>query len=369
MTVTCKYSRKVSLIPGKSTWGAKEWAVALLRRLYKTDWGIPKAIFSDRDRKFVAELWKEIFNQLGVNLLYSTAYHPQMDGSSERTNQTIEIALRFWIATLERPDMWSITLPIIQFRLNNTRSQALEKAPNEIAYGFTINDKIELVQAEKAILPLDITRIDAADAVAFAQIQQKYHYDKGHHPQFLRVGEWADLNLHKGYKIPTTSVIDRKYSQQRAGPMRVVERVGRLAYRLDIPDHWRVHPVFSIAQFEPAPAPDANPYNRPRPTNPPPVESEREQVVGMQEYNVEKLLDRRQFNRGRKRVLQYLVCWEGYRAQEDQWVDDKHVLARDLVAEYERHYGQRPADAPDEPAILRKLGRPRKAPNATDITN
>ena len=49
--------------------------------------------------------------------------------------------------------------------------------------------------------------------------------------------------------------------------------------------------------------------------------------------------------------------------------DDKHVLARDLVAEYERHYGQRPADTSNKPAILRKRGRPRKAPNATDITN
>ena len=63
--------------------------------------------------------------------------------------------------------MWPSTLTIIQFRLNNTRSQVLEKAPNEIAYGFTLNDKIELVQAERIVLLLDITRINITDAVVF----------------------------------------------------------------------------------------------------------------------------------------------------------------------------------------------------------
>ncbi len=95
MSVTCKTSRKVTLIPGKNTWTAAEWAIKLLRRLHKLDWGIPKAIISDRDRKFTKELWQTLFEKLGVGLMYSTAYHPQTDGSSERTNQTVEIVLRF----------------------------------------------------------------------------------------------------------------------------------------------------------------------------------------------------------------------------------------------------------------------------------
>ena len=357
----------MTLIPGKNTWTAKDWAVVLLRRLHKLDWGIPKAILSDRDRKFMTNLWKELFNQLGVNLLYFTAYHPQTDGSSERTNQTVEIALRFWIATLERPDMWPSTLTIIQFRLNNTRSQVLGKAPNEIAYGFTLNDKIELAQAERMVLPLGVTRIDAADAVAFAQMQQKYHYDKKHHPQFLREGHWADLNLHKGYNIPTTAVTGKKYGQQRAGPMKILERVGRLAYRLDIPEHWRIHPVFSIAQLEPAPRPDTDPYERPQLSRTPPVLSEREQIVDMPEYDVERLIDRREFNRGRKRVLQYLVRWQGFGAHEDQWVDERHIFAKDLVDDYERHYGQR-QQIPSSSIIYRKPRRPRKSFQATDVT-
>ena len=95
MSVTDKFSRKVTLIPGKSTFNAEEWAHRFFRRLQKIDWGLPKQIISDRDRKFLSEFWKALFSKLGVKLLYSTAYHPQTDKSSERTNQTIEIVLRF----------------------------------------------------------------------------------------------------------------------------------------------------------------------------------------------------------------------------------------------------------------------------------
>jgi len=47
MSVTCKFSKRVTLIPGKKTWSAKQWAEALLERLWLADWGLPKIILSD----------------------------------------------------------------------------------------------------------------------------------------------------------------------------------------------------------------------------------------------------------------------------------------------------------------------------------
>ena len=76
MSITCKFLRRVLLIPGKSTFTAADWACRLLRRLRKIDWGLPKVIISDRDRKFLSELWSTLFDMLGVKLLYLTAYHP-----------------------------------------------------------------------------------------------------------------------------------------------------------------------------------------------------------------------------------------------------------------------------------------------------
>ena len=67
---------------------------ALLDRLLIADWGIPEAVISDRDPKFMSDLWQISFIRLDTRSLVATAYHPQTNGASERMNQTVEIATR-----------------------------------------------------------------------------------------------------------------------------------------------------------------------------------------------------------------------------------------------------------------------------------
>ena len=105
LSITDKFIKRTTDIQGKFIWNTAQWAEALINRLELIDWKIPKTIISDRDRKFLSELWQAIFKRLGVSLLYFTAYHPQTNDSSERTNQTMEIAMRFYIHTLEKPSL------------------------------------------------------------------------------------------------------------------------------------------------------------------------------------------------------------------------------------------------------------------------
>ena len=72
---------------------AEDWAITLLDHLALLNWGLPRAIISDQDHKFLVSLWKEVFKQLKVDLLYLSAYHLQTDNSSEVINQTVKIAL------------------------------------------------------------------------------------------------------------------------------------------------------------------------------------------------------------------------------------------------------------------------------------
>ena len=355
MSVTCKFTKRLTLVAGKKTWSAAEWGTALIDRLDIADWGIPKAIISDRDRKFLSDMWTAIFKKLGVRLLYSTAYHPQTDGQSERTNQMIEIALRFYLATMENPAEWPRILPRLQRHFNNSHSVTTHKTPNEASYGFTPLQPLDMLRqpatpgltggleepsaagsrkpfAGASFSAATRARSEVADAIAFAQMASKYYYDRKHQPLFMKAGDYALIKLHHGYNIPATEVLGKKLSQQYTGPFKVLEKVGNLAYRLELPDHWRIHPVLSIAQLEPVPSPMDDPFNRPRPDQPDSVfvEGDTDRVKS---WEIERLINKRQTKR---RGDEYLVRWKGWGPQYDEWRNLPELGdAQDLVQDYE----------------------------------
>jgi hypothetical protein len=90
-----KFFKRISIIAEKNTWNALEWARAWLNALQRENWGISKAIIFDRDSKFLEAFWNIIFRHMSVALHFTIAYHSSTDDQSERTNQTIEIAIRF----------------------------------------------------------------------------------------------------------------------------------------------------------------------------------------------------------------------------------------------------------------------------------
>ena len=324
MSVTCKFSKRITLAPGKTTWKALDWAVAMLERLELGDWGLPKVILSDRDPKFLSELWTALFERLHVKLLYSTAYHPQTDGQSERTNQTAEIMLRFFITGLEHPRQWPRTLSRLQSILNSSTA-ATEKSATEVMYGFRPRQPLDLM-TDLAMPEPTIARISAADALAFASMSSKYHYDKRHKPMSIEEGQSVFLRLHKGYNIPSNATITRKLGQQYAGPFKVLRKVGNLAYELDLPQHWRVHPVISIAMLEPTPSGE-DPFDRPVPEQPDSVYVEGDTDTN-RSWEVERIMD--------KQGDKYLVRWKGYSSQDDQWRTKAQLSnAMDLVYDFE----------------------------------
>lgn len=74
--------------------------------------GMPKDITSDRDPTFLSDVWREMFRVHGVNLNFSTAYHPQSDGQTEVTNKTLETYLH--CMTSDSPHTWSEWLPLAE---------------------------------------------------------------------------------------------------------------------------------------------------------------------------------------------------------------------------------------------------------------
>jgi hypothetical protein len=186
-----------------------------------------------------------------------------MDGQSERCNQTIEIALRYYVS--ERQDNWADCIDIIQVAIMTSISATTSKTPSELIYGLNIRQAIDLsnpttpASADNWADIRENHRRDAADAIAHAQEIMKLSADKKRSEFTLAVGDKAYLRLHKGYQLP--GIPKAKLGQQHVGPFEVLAVVGSNAYKLSLPPTWKIWPVISGVYLDRAPdKPD--PFNR-----------------------------------------------------------------------------------------------------------
>ena len=99
--------------------------------------GIPKTIISDRDKIFTSKFWRNLLQSMGIELHYSTAYHPQTDGQSERVNQCLEQYLR--CAVQDNPRHWRRWLSMAEFWYNSSFHTALQCSPFQALYHIAPN--------------------------------------------------------------------------------------------------------------------------------------------------------------------------------------------------------------------------------------
>ncbi|GKE16939.1 reverse transcriptase domain-containing protein [Tanacetum coccineum] len=102
-----------------------------------TQHGVPVSIISDYDGRFTSLFWKALHKALGTRLDMSTAYHPETDGQSERTIQTLEDMLR--ACMLDFGKNWDRHLPLIEFSYNNSYYTSIKAAPFEALYGRKVS--------------------------------------------------------------------------------------------------------------------------------------------------------------------------------------------------------------------------------------
>ena len=95
--------------------------------------GVPSSIVSDRDPRFSSQFWRSLHDAIGTRLKLSSAYHPQTDGQTERTIQSLEDVLR--ACALEEQGSWDQVLPLAEFTYNNSYHASIGMAPFEALYG------------------------------------------------------------------------------------------------------------------------------------------------------------------------------------------------------------------------------------------
>jgi hypothetical protein len=312
----------------------------LWKNVFK-DVGIPEKIISDRGPQFVSNFMKELCRLLKIERNPSTAYHPQTDGQTERTNQEVEQYLRSYVNY--RQTNWASWLPMAEFSYNNRIHSATGYSPFYLNYGRHPNTEGEIELSgkvpavDKFVEELEKVRKDAGKSLEEANKKMKEQYDrKKKEARKYKKGElvWVD-----GSNISTDQPT-KKLSQKRYGPFPIVKEVGNGAYEVKIPTQWkRVHNVFNEVKLTPYKASSFDQQSENSENRIPETKGEEPLM------EVEKILD----SRWNKEVLQYKVKWRGQPIEESSWEDRGNVF--EGAAEKCREFHKENPEAPRMPVI------------------
>jgi hypothetical protein len=130
--VVDRLTKVAHFIPVNTTYSGARLADLYISRIVCLH-GVPKKIISDRGSQFTSRFWEQLHDSLDMKLRFSTAYHPQTDGQTERTNQVLEDMLR--ACAIQYGTSWDKCLPYAEFSYNNSYQASLKKSPFEALYG------------------------------------------------------------------------------------------------------------------------------------------------------------------------------------------------------------------------------------------
>lgn len=322
LVVVDRFSKYAHFIGLKHPFNALKVADHFVKEVIKLH-GFPESIVSDRDRVFMSKFWRELFRLQGTHLKRSTAYHPQTDGQSEIVNKGVEAYIRCFIAG--KPKSWAQWLAWAEYSYNTSPHSATKMSPFKVVYGrepprlFRVGkgqtpvDQVEEWLQERDYM-LDELRLNLFRA---QQVMRKYADQKRRHENF-EVGEKVFLKL-QPYRQKSLAIRpNEKLAARFYGPFTVVQKIGKVAYKLDLPPSSKIHPVFHISQLKRSVGDMAT-----NPTIPEQLSSELELLV-----EPEAVLEVR--TRPRRGVIrtEVLIKWTGLPLFEATWEDGEMLAQR-----------------------------------------
>ena len=234
----------------------------------------------------------------------STAYHPQTNGQTERTNQELKTYLHIFCAN--NPSFWAQFLSTAEFHLNSTPDSSTKKSPFSLLYGYEPHSYPPLGKTFLPALETQLTVLDEArkEALAAHESARKLMTSRSN-PRFTpwKVGNKVWLEATRlCLKYPS-----RKLAPKRHGPFEISRVLSPLTYQLQLPGTWKIHDVFHASLLS---SYHSTETHGPSFLNPPP-----DVIDNEEEYKVEAIL----FHKGLKAHRLYLTAWKGYSSAENTW--------------------------------------------------
>jgi hypothetical protein len=286
--------------------------------------------------------WQHMLEILKISPKLSSSYHPQTDGQSERTNQTLEQYLRCFINYQQ--DDWVDFLYMAEFAYNNSIHSSTGYSPFFANTGYHPRwimlehaDISNNPTVHERLLQLKDIQAKLSDHLRHAQASYKKAADRHRldscsnvEPKF-QIGDRVWL-LRRNVK--TTRPCD-KLDYQRLGPFMISHKINDVAFRLQLPPGMNLHPVFHVSLLEPCASTSIPDRVFPPP---PPV-----YLAEGPEYEVQSILD----SKIMRNKLYYLVDWLGYTPNDRTWEPAENVAnAPQLLEEFHKAYPNKPGPSP-----------------------
>jgi hypothetical protein len=292
---------------------------------------IPHTIVSDRDTQFTSKFWSTLFEKFNTKLKYSTAYHPQTDGQTERTNRTLEEILRSYLSPTQTD--WDQWLSSAEIAYNNTYHSSTQQTPHELVFNQkrrSIADYISLYNntPNKAITTAADRIQQAKQCIERAQQRQIREANKHRRNIQYNLGDLVFISTEH---LNPTGSSSNKLMYKYIGPYRITRRISNVTYEVLLPRNSKLHNVFYVnrlRKFYPRLTQFADDDGRD--IEPPPTIIDNDY-----EWEIEDIINHRM---NKKKQREYLVKWSGYTSIHNSWEPiDNLMNAKDIIDKYHKN--------------------------------
>ena len=333
LVIVDRLTKMIHFAPTYSTMSSKDLQILFRDWVFRLH-GFPDSIVTDRGTIFTSKFWESFTSLIGIELLFTTAYHQQANGQSERTVQRLKEYLRMFINY--RQSDWYDYLALAEFAFNNCIHSSTGISPFKANYGydFSVGAKPSTTRfgesaPEAGAVVKNIHDVHEKLKLFLRKSQEAQKKFADRHrmqmPQF-KVGNKAWLRTTNLTSTRPNKSLDYKC----LGPFEILEQVNDVSFKLKLPPSMKIHDVFHVSYLEP----HVTNTVQGRETVPPlPVVIKSNDGHEHTEYVVEKIL----VKRIRRKRPQYLVHWHGYNIEDRTWEPLENLEnAKEMVRQFEQ---------------------------------